>query len=141
MVHKLTRFERFTSSSLRLCRRFLTYFDARSAGIAAAAFERVGHFFMYLYIGAVFEQHPWKGGEPSRLYRRRLLAGRFFERPFQARFQKCHHAVAVHSLAQRLWRYLHVWIAFFKGVAQTLVTDGRLIQCLDRQQVEKSIAS
>ena len=86
------------------------------------------------------QQHPRKGCKPSRLYRRRLLTGRFFQRPFQTRFQECHRAVAVHSLAQRLWRYLRVWIAFFKDVAQTFVADGRLVQGLDRQQVEKTTA-
>ena len=87
------------------------------------------------------QQHPLKGFEPSRLHRRCLLAGRFFERLFQSRFQEGHRAVAVHPLAQRLWCYLHVWKAFFQDVAQTFLADGRLTKGFDRQQVEKSTAA
>jgi uncharacterized membrane protein YuzA (DUF378 family) len=32
------------------------HFDARSAGITAAAFERVGHFFVNLHLRAVLQQ-------------------------------------------------------------------------------------
>ena len=39
-----------------------------------------------------------------------------------------------------MWRYLRVWMAFFKDVAQTFVADGRLVQGLDCQQVEKTTA-